>query len=439
MDQECNNNNEENIKNSNIELETRTSKEQNQTEELVLKYFLHYCFDINDADAFIKKINFDPSLHYKFARNMIYDLPSSCKYLDSGIPWFTYWILNIMELCNEEDLVLSNSLKLKFVTILKELQHPDGGFRGYSYGISHLASNYAAILAICLLGTEEGFSMINVKKMKSYLLSMKNNNFSNKLETSYKDLKGNFALEKGNVDKLNSYKTCWPGAFQMHSCGESDLRASYCALIVADILNIIDDDLVEGVVENVKMCQTVEGGLGPEPFCEAHGGYTFCGIASLILLNKLDVIDVNKLLYWLTNRQMTREGGFSGRTNKLVDSCYSFWQSSVFNMLTIADKEKFTFCDELLYNQLALQAYITLCCQSSQGGLMDKPGTRADLFHTNYSLCGLTLSQTSFMKDVKIMLGEDIGLSLNKINPVYSINAKKVAIAKNYFKEFKDK
>ena len=107
--------------------------------------------------------------------------------------------------------------------------------------------------------------------------------------------------------------------------------------------------------------------------------------------------------------------------------------------MAIADKEKFTFCDELLYNQLALQAYITLCCQSSQGGLMDKPGTRADLFHTNYSLCGLTLSQTSFMKDVKIMLGEDIGLSLNKINPVYSINAKKVAIAKNYFKEFKDK
>ncbi len=223
----------------------------------------------------------------------------------------------------------------------------------------------------------------------------------------------------------------------MHSCGESDLRATYCALIVADILNIIDDELTKGVVENIRLCQTVEGGLGPEPFCEAHGGYTFCGVASLILLNKLDVIDINKLLYWLTNRQMSKEGGFSGRTNKLVDSCYSFWQASVFSMITIADKERFSFSDELLFNQLALQSYITLCCQESSGGLMDKPGTRPDLFHTNYSLCGLSLSETTFIKDVPILLGDDPSLELNRIHPVYSINGNKVTEAKKYFKEKK--
>ena len=29
---------------------------------------------------------------------------------------------------------------------------------------------------------------------------------------------------------------------------------------------------------------------------------------------------------WLLRRQVKLEGGFQGRTNKLVDSCYSFWQ-----------------------------------------------------------------------------------------------------------------
>jgi len=36
-------------------------------------------------------------------------------------------------------------------------------------------------------------------------------------------------------------------------------------------------------------------------------------------------IDMDKLLYWLVNKQQEYFGGFQGRTNKLVDSCYAFW------------------------------------------------------------------------------------------------------------------
>jgi protein farnesyltransferase subunit beta len=32
-------------------------------------------------------------------------------------------------------------------------------------------------------------------------------------------------------------------------------------------------------------------------------------------------------------RQGWSEGGFNGRTNKLVDGCYSFWQGGVFPLL----------------------------------------------------------------------------------------------------------
>ena len=30
---------------------------------------------------------------------------------------------------------------------------------------------------------------------------------------------------------------------------------------------------------------------------------------------------------------MRQEGGFQGRTNKLVDGCYSFWQGGIFPLM----------------------------------------------------------------------------------------------------------
>lgn len=65
------------------------------------------------------------------------------------------------------------------------------------------------------------------------------------------------------------------------------MRGVYCALVIADILNILEDneELTRGMVDFIVKCQTYEGGIACAPFGEAHGGYTFCALASLILLN----------------------------------------------------------------------------------------------------------------------------------------------------------
>lgn len=43
---------------------------------------------------------------------------------------------------------------------------------------------------------------------------------------------------------------------------------------------------------------------------------------------------MTKLLQrWTVNRQMRYEGGFQGRTNKLVDGCYSFWQGGALPLI----------------------------------------------------------------------------------------------------------
>jgi hypothetical protein len=54
--------------------------------------------------------------------------------------------------------------------------------------------------------------------------------------------------------------------------------------------------------------------------------YAFCAVAALALLGESRRADLPALERWVAARQLRKEGGFAGRTNKLVDGCYSFWQ-----------------------------------------------------------------------------------------------------------------
>jgi len=69
------------------------------------------------------------------------------------------------------------------------------------------------------------------------------------------------------------------------------MRGVYCALVVADILDIMDEKLTRGMADLIARNQTYEGGIACAPYGEAHAGYTFCGFAALLLLGKSELID----------------------------------------------------------------------------------------------------------------------------------------------------
>ena len=48
---------------------------------------------------------------------------------------------------------------------------------------------------------------------------------------------------------------------------------------------MIPPELVSGCASYLLSCQTYEGGFGGEPGNEAHGGYNFCTLAGLLILN----------------------------------------------------------------------------------------------------------------------------------------------------------
>lgn len=89
------------------------------------------------------------------------------------------------------------------------------------------------------------------------------------------------------------------GSFSMHVGGESDVRSTYCALVVASLLNLLTPQIRKNAVQYIARCQTYEGGMGGQPGNEAHGGYAFCGLAGLAILDATDAIDLKLFLVHL--------------------------------------------------------------------------------------------------------------------------------------------
>ena len=346
-----------------------------------------------------------------FVKRGLTELSQGYECLDASRPWLVYWLLHSLELLGEE---LSEEEKAEIVGFLERCQDPSGGFAGGPGQVAHLAPTYAAVNALCILGTKQALECINRPAMVEWMNRLRQED----------------------------------GAFMMHIDGELDIRGVYCALAVARLTNIYSEELFKGTEHWLVRCQSYEGGFGGVPGMEAHGGYSFCGLAALMLMKRERLCNLETLALWAASRQMRLEGGFQvrkssvlyllliymnpsqGRTNKLVDGCYSFWQGGIFpllhKMLTESPDPNVvaSLPQYWLFDQGALQEYILVCCQviiqwvldqiilqvynldymkfmswklnikDHRGGLLDKPGKSRDFYHTCYTLSGLALAQT---------------------------------------------
>lgn len=86
-------------------------------------------------------------------------------------------------------------------------------------------------------------------------------------------------------------------------------------------------------------------------------------------------LDMPSLLSWLAQRQHVPEGGLAGRSNKLVDGCYSHWIGGCWPLVEAACRDQ--KATPRLFNREALARYILCCCQGEKGGLRDKPSKYA--------------------------------------------------------------
>lgn len=346
--------------------QSATTKVQESTETSIRAIYDEL---VNEAkmSRVITNDPFERNLHLSYVSTQL-TTPFNLGFfvLDANHSWMLYWLVNSHNIILESpplDASIADGISRKINTLIVD----DGakGIAGGAHQLGHIASTYAAILV--LVSAKDYVTLSRIRhNLYKWLLTLKRDN----------------------------------GSFVMHQGGESDTRSTYCALVIASLLNVMTEELTTGVLAWLNSCQTYEGGFAGTPNAEAHGGYTFCAFASYYLLLGEDKspkqfgeevalnIDLNSLVRWSAMRQFQIEGGFSGRSNKLVDACYSFWVGALFPLLESVINV------ESLFNRDALKTYILNCAQNStNGGFRDKPGKSVDFYHTNYTLAGLSISE----------------------------------------------
>lgn len=385
----------------NEEVLTETSFQQRQVEESVFLQRKKLA-DLGSPDA---KLQLYRDKHISWVLRSLEYLPESAQSLSAAQPWIAFWTLHALDLLGA---TIPEDVALRMTSHLRKCwDDSGGGFGGGPGQNAHLASTYAAIAALCTIGTEKALQAIDVQGIHRFIRAMKTST----------------------------------GGFRVSAAGESDVRAMYSALCVASITGILERDptLCDGCSEYVQTLQSFDGGLGGEPGNEAHGGNTYCGVASMVLMGRLHELDMEALLDWTIMRQMSYEGGFQGRANKLVDSCYSFWVGSLFPLMSLSSSTTPYHpldTDGLegsmvsgMFDGEALQKYILQCTQMRRGGFCDKPGVRPDSLHTCYALSGLSLAQQYGGAHSNNEIG------VRQTDPVYNICSDKALASRLFFKQ----
>ncbi|KAI0515206.1 terpenoid cyclases/protein prenyltransferase alpha-alpha toroid [Xylaria bambusicola] len=170
------------------------------------------------------------------------------------------------------------------------------------------------------------------------------------------------------------------GTFAGDEWGEEDTRFLYGALNALSLLDMLHLVDVDKAVKHVAACANFDGGYGVNPGDESHSGQIFTCVAALTIAKRQDLIDVDRLAGWLSERQLPN-GGLNGRPEKKEDVCYSWWVLSSLSMIDRAhwiDREK-------------LIGFILQSQDIENGGISDRPGNMVDVWHTLFGLTGLSL------------------------------------------------
>ncbi|CAF0823424.1 unnamed protein product [Rotaria sordida] len=311
--------------------------------------------------------DFKFSLHSKYFSRCLTVLPSHTSSLDNSRVAVAFYSLAGLDLLHSLPISLpyeSTELISWFYQLQLITDSNVCGFRGSScavtsrtipnpYDHTHITMTMTALLSLLLLG--DNFENVQRHKIASSLIHLQLPN----------------------------------GAF-LATClsTENDLRFVYCACVVAFILNDwsgINKDLCTNFI---LQCRTYEYAFGQVPGAEAHGGSTFCAIAALSLMDRLNDLDhQNDLIRWCLQRQ---NEGFNGRPNKPDDSCYSWWIGATLKLLN----------KDFLINMNENQNFLHATESKITGGFSKWPDSTADPLHSYLSLASLSLMKHENLKPI---------------------------------------
>ncbi|KAI9632119.1 terpenoid cyclases/protein prenyltransferase alpha-alpha toroid [Dioszegia hungarica] len=301
---------------------------------------------------------FKRNAHINYFLRCLGALPASAEGHDSNRITIAYFCLSGLDLLGALEKKTTEEQRKGWVEWIWSLQAPEGGFRGSTYMTTsnpetspgHLPSTYTALLCLAILRAP--LDRLNRPGLKAFLRRCQ--------------------APDGSFSPLPRTSSSHTTDFQ------SDLRMTYCAVVIADILKDVSAFDRSSCISFMNQCRTWEGAYASRAgVTEAQGGTTYCAVASLSLLQP-DTPNREDTIRWSTQRQL---GGFQGRPGKLQDVCYSFWIGAALGILGQPD-----LLDSTLNTAFLLSA------QSPLGGFGKEPDDYPDPYHSYLALAALALT-----------------------------------------------
>ncbi|GIQ82783.1 protein farnesyltransferase subunit beta, partial [Kipferlia bialata] len=327
--------------------------------------------------------------------------------LDLGVslPWDTtrplqfYWCCRALELCES----LPEDCVDRFNAAVKAWEHPSGGYSSGNGMEPHMMVTFGVCQSACVLGRDT-WASVNAEGVGRFISRCRHSS----------------------------------GGIRAYPDGEYDTRTTYAAVVCAALTGLLHSsegthpasvymDSPNGqpttprptssstcptqeweqTARFILSCQGPDGGFSAVPDSETHAAYTYCALAALAILGRLEDANLHKCARFIAHRQ-TEYGGFHGRPNKLVDTCYAFWMmgaASILHRVIVPSHAPVSFMtlrdtvhdaygyDRTIVDRPALQNWLYRVAQVGAGGLRDKPGCSPDVYHTCYGLSGMCFSQ----------------------------------------------
>lgn len=112
----------------------------------------------------------DRARHLAFLHRQLARLPGAFTPADPSRPWMLYWCLSGLALLGED---VSARYRQQLVDTVRPMQNRTGGFAGGFGQTSHLATTYASVLSLALVGGRDAYDLVDRRAMWEWLCSLK--------------------------------------------------------------------------------------------------------------------------------------------------------------------------------------------------------------------------------------------------------------------------
>ncbi|XP_063230237.1 geranylgeranyl transferase type-1 subunit beta isoform X2 [Bacillus rossius redtenbacheri] len=275
---------------------------------------------------FLKNEEFYPSVHINFLKRFLHHASKSWSSHDSSRLTLAFFAISGLDILNALD-TLNEDEKSEICDWIYKLQVvpveggdgswdrcgfqgsttfclPDDGLENHvsQYECGHLAMTYTGLACLVILGDD--LSRVNRKAV----------------------IHGVRSLQQAD------------GSFCATLSGsESDMRFVYCAACICYILcdwsGIDSQKTLNYILESLSY----DFGFSQRPECESHGGTTYCAVATLALMNQVELLSKKQLLgvfhlsdfkenkKYIMSTQDTLSGGFSKWEDTTTDPLHTYF------------------------------------------------------------------------------------------------------------------